>query len=257
MEYKTIAVSHSGRVTILSLNNPQKMNVLGSQMINELSDALKGIESDNSCGAVVLRGEGGKAFCAGADVAYLSSLSGEAIGNFVDELREILVSIEAAAKPFIAAIEGFCLGGGLELAMACDIRIAAEDSKFALPEIKLGIMPGGGGTYRLPQIVGTGNAKYMILTGSQIDSAEALRMGLVSKVAAKDKLMPEAMAVAESVSQNSPNSVMEAKKAIYMASRPDYSAERDSFIASLSHPDGKEGTKAFLERRKPKFENVV
>ena len=257
MEYKTINVSRSGRVTTLTLNNPQKMNVLGSQMINELSDALKGIESDDSCGAVVLRGDGGKAFCAGADVAYLSSLSGESIGNFVDALREILVSIEAAAKPFIAAIEGFCLGGGLELAMACDMRIAAEDSKFALPEIKLGIMPGGGGTYRLPQIAGTGNAKYMILTGSQIDSAEALRIGLVSKVVTKDRLMAEAMAIAESIAQNSPNSMMEAKKAIYMASRPDYSAERESFIASLSHPDGKEGTKAFLEKRKPKFENVV
>jgi enoyl-CoA hydratase/carnithine racemase len=118
-------------------------------------------------------------------------------------------------------------------------------------------MPGGGGTYRLPQIVGTGNAKYMILTGSQVDSAEALSMGLVSKVVAKASLMSEAMAVAEAVSQNSPNSIMEAKKAVYMAVRPDYSAERESFIASLSHPDGKEGTKAFLERRKPKFENVV
>ncbi|MEM3841575.1 MAG: enoyl-CoA hydratase/isomerase family protein [Candidatus Micrarchaeaceae archaeon] len=253
MQYEKISVSHKGSITLIELNNPSKLNVLGIRMINELSQAIKEVEEDNGCRAVVVSGNGGRAFCAGADVAYLSSLSGEAIGTFVDTLREIFVKIEAHPKPFIAAIEGFCLGGGLELALACDIRIATEDSKFGMPEIKLGIMPGGGGTYRLPRVIGFGNAKYMVLTGNQIDANEALRMGLISKIVKKGELLSEAMSIASSIAENSPNSIAQAKKAIYLASRPDYSAEKEAFIASLSSQDGKEGLKAFIEKRKPEF----
>ena len=256
MEYKTISISKNGPVTLLELNDPSKLNVMGIRMISEFSEAVKELEADPSCRAVVVSGRGGRAFSAGADVAYLSSLSGEAIGVFVDTLREMLVSVEAMAKPFIAAIDGFCLGGGLELALACDIRIATNSSRFAMPEIKLGIMPGGGGTYRLPKIIGVGNAKYMILTGEQIGVDEALKMGLVSKIVDKDKLMAEAMSIASAMAQNSPNSTMQAKKAIYLPLRPDYSAEREAFISSLSHHDGQEGTKAFLEKRKPVFDGV-
>lgn len=257
MQYKKIRIVKKRSIFTIMLDDPVHLNVLGKEMIKELHSALETLSKDSLCRAIIITGAGTKAFCAGGDLRYIESLKGPLqVGRFFDSLKEICMKIETMPKPVIAAINGYCLGGGLELALACDIRIASSGSKFGFPEATLGIMPGGGGTYRLPSIIGMGNAKYMILTGRHIDSKGALRMGLVNAVVAPLNLKPYSESVASLLSGNSQSSIKEAKLALYKNSRYDYSAEKAGFIRCFKSNDKEEGISAFIEHRHHSFDKV-
>ncbi|MCL5093198.1 MAG: enoyl-CoA hydratase/isomerase family protein [Candidatus Marsarchaeota archaeon] len=255
MQYKKIRIAKKGSIFTIMLDDPEHLNVLSREMIKELHNVLETVSKDRSCRAVVITGAGTKAFCAGGDLRYIKSLENSSqVGKFFDLLKGVCLKIETMNKPVIAAINGYCLGGGLELALACDIRIASSMSKFGFPEVKLGIMPGGGGTYRLPSTVGMGNAKYMILTGEHIDSNYAFRIGLVNAVVARAKLLAYAGNIARTLSSNSQSSIKEAKFALYKNSKPDYSAERNGFIRCFKNKDKDEGIEAFIEHRAHAFD---
>jgi enoyl-CoA hydratase len=257
MQYKKIRIVKKGSIFTLMLDDPAHLNILSKEMIKELHSALETLSKDSSCRTIIITGAGTKAFCAGGDLRYIKSLKGSLqVGRFFDSLKDMCMKIETMSKPVIAAINGYCLGGGLELALACDIRIASSGSKFGFPEATLGIMPGGGGTYRLPSIIGMGNAKYMILTGRRIDSKEALRIGLVNAVVAPSNLKPYSESVASLLSGNSQRSIKEAKLALYKNSGYDYSAEKTGFIRCFKSNDKEEGISAFIEHRHHSFDKV-
>ncbi len=256
MQNRKIDVVKRGTVCKIILNDPKHLNILGAEMIKDLDKTLRKFSNDSSCRSIIITGAGTKAFCAGGDLKYINRLSGpKEVAGFVDSLKKLTINIETMPKPVIAEINGYCLGGGLELALACDIRIASSRSTFGFPEATLGIMPGGGGTYRLPSIVGVGNAKYMILTGERIDANEAFRIGLVNAVTTRIKLDAYSERIARLLSSNSQSSIKEAKLALYKNSKPDYSAERDGFIKCFKHRDRGIGIKAFLDHRPHSFDN--
>lgn len=253
-EYKNVAVSNYNDATIISIERPDKLNVINMETLDELDSAISAASKDSSCKIIVIGGSGGRAFCAGADVSYLLGLENDKqIGAFVDRMYTVFHSLETAEKPVIAAIHGYCLGGGCELALACDIRIATSDARFGQPEVHVGIIPGAGGTYRLPAVVGPALAKDMVLTGRMLDADEALRIGLISRIVA-NSLMDEVREISDRITANSYNAIKEAKKAINATMNFDYSAEKAGFISCFKSPDAKEGIKAFLEHRTPRFQ---
>jgi len=253
MAYENILVETRGRVGLVTLNRPKALNALNDQLMNELGDALASFEADEGIGAVVITGSE-KAFAAGADIGamkdwgYMDVYKTEYITRNWERLRQV-------RKPVIAAVAGFALGGGCELAMMCDIVIAADTAKFGQPEIKLGVIPGAGGTQRLPRAVGKSKAMDMVLTARLMDAAEAERAGLVSRVVPADRLMDEALAAAEVINALSPASVMLAKACVNkafeggLADGVDH--ERRIFHSLFATEDQKEGMAAFLEKRKP------
>ena len=245
-----------GHVALITLNRPEKRNALSGQLRCALLGVLDTVARDNEVRAIVVTGAGDKAFVAGADI-------GEFEGRTpVDQFRVMKApsmydALERIAKPVIAAVNGFCLGGGMELALACDIRIASTSAKFGQPEVNLGIIPGGGGTQRLPRVVGLGSALRLILTGDMIDAAEALRLGLVEEVVAPDQLMTRAMAMAETIASKSPVAVAAAKEATRAAlSLPlgeGLKLETALFQLCFASDDKVEGVRAFMEKRPAKF----
>jgi enoyl-CoA hydratase len=245
-----------GAVSILTINRPDKRNALNGPLRCSLLGAFDAAARDTTVRAIVVTGAGDKAFVAGADI-------GEFEGRTpVDQFRvmkqpTIFDAVERLAKPVIAAINGFCLGGGMELALACDIRIASTSARFGQPEVNLGIIPGGGGTQRLPRIVGLGAASRMILTGDLIDATEALRLRLVEEVVAPDALMSRAVAIAETIAAKSPVAVSAAKEATRAAlSLPleeGLKLETALFQVCFASEDKAEGVRAFLEKRTPTF----
>lgn len=255
-ESTTVLDERRGAVAILTLNRPEKRNALNSELRGALLGALDKIASDASVRAIVLTGAGDKAFVAGADI-------GEFEGRTpVDQYRAmkqptIFEAMERIAKPVIAAVNGFCLGGGMELALACDIRIASSAAKFGQPEVNLGIIPGGGGTQRLPRIVGLGSAMKMILSGDMVDANEALRIGLVEEVVAPDQLMTRAVALAEMIASKSPVAVMAAKEAtraaLSMSLAEGMKVETALFQLCFASEDKIEGVRAFMEKRQASF----
>jgi enoyl-CoA hydratase len=254
-EYNNILLSSSGNISRIIINRPKKHNALDIDTLNGLKEALAEVSSDENAKILIISGSEDKAFCAGVDVDYLSTFKDEAdILHFSNLIHNIFDSIMKMEKPVIAEIRGYCLGGGCELAMSCDIRIASSDAKFGQPEVKLGIIPGAGGTRLLPQIVGSSNAKMLIFTGDMISAEEALRIGLLNIVTDAQSLERETIAIAEKILENSYNAVKKAKKA--MASKYDYdhSAEENGFIECFTHRDKNEGFLAFAEKRKPRFE---
>jgi len=254
MTYETIITEIRGRTGLVTLNRPKALNALNSQLIGELNAALTGFETDKSIGCVVITGSE-KAFAAGADVkemadkTYVDAYLGNFLGNWGGPA--------AVRKPLIAAVSGFCLGGGCELAMMCDFIIAADNAKFGQPEITLGIMPGAGGTQRLAKSVGKAKAMDMILTGRMMDAAEAERCGLVARVVPADRLIDEAIAAGERIAAFSQPIVMMAKEAVNRAYETTLAEgllfERRLFLSMFSTEDQKEGMKAFIEKRKPDF----
>ncbi|HYS57007.1 MAG TPA: enoyl-CoA hydratase [Burkholderiales bacterium] len=255
MAYEMILVETRGRVGLVRLNRPKALNALNDALMNELGDALAKFDADEGIGAMVVTGSE-KAFAAGADIGamkdwdYMDVYKGEYITRNWERMKSI-------RKPIIAAVAGYALGGGCELAMMCDILIAADTAKFGQPEIKLGIIPGAGGTQRLPRAVGKAKAMDLVLSGRMMDAAEAERAGLVSRVVAADKLIDEALAAAAQIAEFSLPSVMMAKEAVNRAYESPLSEgmlfERRLFHALFATEDQKEGMAAFVEKRKPKF----
>ena len=256
MAYQNIIVEARGRIGLVTLNRPQALNALNEALIAELNDALAGFESNPEIGCTVITGSE-KAFAAGADVKEMAEKT--YVESYLGKFLEGWTRISETRKPVIAAVSGFCLGGGLELAMMCDFIIASETARFALPEITLGIMPGAGGTQRLPRFIGKAKAMDLILTGRMMDAAEAERCGLVARVVPPEKLLDEAMAAAAKIASYSQPIVMMAKETVNRAQETSLAEgarfERRLFLAMFGTEDQKEGMKAFIEKRKPDFRN--
>lgn len=256
MTYETILIETRGRVGLITLNRPAQLNALNDQLIAELNLALDGFEADDGIGAIVVTGSE-KAFAAGADIkemqakSYIEAYKGDFIASWE--------RITRARKPVIAAVAGFALGGGCELAMSCDLIIAADTAKFGQPEIKLGIMPGAGGTQRLARAVGKAKAMELCLTGRMMDAAEAERAGLVARVVPAADLLADAVKTAETIASQSLTAVMMAKDCVNRAFETTLAEgiryERRTFHAMFATHDQKEGMAAFVEKRKPAFKN--
>ena len=255
MAYENIVVETRGRVGLITLNRPKQLNALNDALMNELRGALTDFDRDDAIGAIVLLGSE-KAFAAGADVSAMKDWSYMDVYK-TDFITRNWESLRSVRKPVIAAVAGVALGGGCELAMMCDIVIAADNAKFGQPEIKLGIIPGAGGTQRLPRAIGKSKAMDLVLTGRTMDAQEAERAGLVARIVAPDKLHDEAMAVAASICAYSLPAVMMAKEAVNRAYEGSLSEgilfERRNFHALFATEDQKEGMQAFLDKRKPTF----
>ncbi len=257
MAFEHIIVETRGRVGLITLNRPKALNALNDALMTELGQALAGFDADEGIGAIVLTGSE-KAFAAGADIGamkdwtYMDVYKTEYITRNWERLRSV-------RKPVIAAVAGFALGGGCELAMMCDFIIAADSARFGQPEIKLGIIPGAGGTQRLPRALGKAKAMDLVLTGRMMDAAEAERSGLVSRVVPASKLLDEALAAATQIAEYSLPSVMAAKESINRAFESPLSEgvlfERRMFHSLFATEDQKEGMAAFVEKRKPGFKH--
>jgi enoyl-CoA hydratase len=256
MNYEFINVEQKGRVGVITLNRPKQLNALSPGLMAELGAALRALDADAGIGAIVLTGNE-KAFAAGADIAAMKDFS--YMHAYLTDYITGWEHFRAVRKPVIAAVAGYALGGGNELAMQCDIVIAADNARFGQPEINLGVMPGYGGTQRLPRYTSKAKAMDLCLTARMMDAQEAERAGLVSRVVPLDKLMEEALAVAEKIAAYSAPVVMMIKESInraYETSLAEGSLfERRVFQSQFSLEDQKEGMAAFLEKRKPIFKN--
>ncbi len=257
MTYELIITEQKGRVGVVTLNRPKQMNALNAKLMQELGDALRAFDADAGVGAIVITGSE-KAFAAGADIAAMQDY------GYMDAFMEDYITrdwehIRRIRKPVIAAVAGYALGGGNELALMCDIVIAADSAKFGQPEVNLGIMPGAGGTQRLPRAVGKAKAMDLCLTARMMDAEEAERCGLVSRVVPAAKLMEEAMAVAEKIAGYSLPVVMMIKESVNRAYETTLAEgvlfERRVFHSQFALEDQKEGMAAFLEKRQPVFKH--
>lgn len=259
MELKNVVIEKQGKVAIVTINRPKALNALNSETLKELDYIVDDLENDDAIYAVILTGAGEKAFVAGADITEMKDLNTMEGRKFSILGNKVFRRLENLEKTVIAAVNGFALGGGCELAMACDIRLASEKAKFGQPETGLGITPGFGGTQRLPRLVGTGMAKELIYTGKIIKADEALRIGLVNRVVEVDKLMEEAKNLAETIAANAPIAVKLSKTAINRGVQCDIDTalmyEAEAFGECFSTADQKEGMTAFVERRDKNFQN--
>jgi enoyl-CoA hydratase len=247
----------AGAVATVTINRPRVLNALDRETFDALETALDHIERDSTVRCTIITGAGERAFCAGADIRQLNALGSEGALAFMALGQRLFDRIAASPKPTVAAVNGYALGGGLELAMACDIRLASNAAHFGQPEITLGSIPGWGGTQRLPLLVGLGRARELILTGRIIDAAEAERIGLVSRVVPADDLMTEAGAVAEKIAGLAPVALALAKDAICQVEGDLASGlrvEREHVAQTFATEDQREGTRAFLEKRAPVFQ---
>lgn len=257
MDYQNIIVETHGRVGLIRLNRPKQLNALNDALVDELGHALDAFEADEGIGAIVITGNE-KAFAAGADIAAMANFSymDAYKGNYITRNWE---RVKTCRKPVIAAVAGFALGGGCELAMMCDLIIAADNAKFGQPEVKLGILPGAGGTQRLPRAVGKAKAMEMCLTGRFMDAEEAERSGLVARVVPAERLLEEALETAKTIASYSLPVVMMIKECVNRAYESPLNEgllfERRTFHSSFALEDQKEGMAAFLEKRAPQFKH--
>lgn len=257
MEYQTILYEVENGIALIRLNRPKSLNALNHELVGELGAVFDRIGSDDAIGAVILTGSE-KAFAAGADIKEIVEIASPVAAHaFVSRIHVVFDKIERLSKPVIAAVSGFALGGGCELALVCDIRIASESAIFGLPEIKIGVIPGGGGTQRLPRLVGLGRAKELLFSGDSIDAMEAYRIGLANKVVPVDSLLNEARKTAEKLIAQPGYALrmlkMLVNDGINMDLRSALAHERRSFEVLFSTEDRMEGLQAFIEKRKPIF----
>ena len=260
MDYKNLLYEVRESIAIVTVNRPEKLNALNYQIIDELRNVFTSVKKDDSIYAVIITGSGDKAFVAGADIKELNTLNCISGKAFAENGQEVFNLIENLGKPVIAAVNGFALGGGCELAMACHIRLASEKAKFGQPEVNLGIIPGYGGTQRLAGLVNSGRAAEYILTGDIIDADEALRIGLVNKVYPHEELEAKAWELAKKIASKGQIAVRMSLKAIVssdeLSEREGLNLESGLFAVCCGSEDFKEGTLAFLEKRKPDFKNL-
>jgi enoyl-CoA hydratase len=254
---RTVRLQADGSVGTLLLDRPEKLNAMSPEFIEDLHAAILEI-GDGEWRAVVVASAGGSAFSAGADLASMSRMSPLDARRFSARSQETMTLLEALPMPTIAAVDGFALGGGTELALACDVRIASERAQFGLPEVTLGVMPGAGGTERLPRVVGQAAARELIFTGRRVDAAEAYRLGLVSRVVPAGDAYDVAVAVARTIAENAPLAVRAAKAAVRRAGMADLAQgrlglEATEFGLVFATDDAREGMQAFLDRRGRRF----
>ncbi len=258
MEYAHILFDEKGPLVKITFNRPKVLNALNSALLKEFSHALDKISEDDTFRAVVLTGAGDKAFVAGADISELAKLTPLQAKQFARTSQDIIDRLQTLPVPVIAAVNGFALGGGTEIALACDFIYASETAVFGQPEINLGLIPGFGGTQRLPRRVNIGRAKEMIFTGAMIKAAEAMAMGLVNRVFPRSELMNEVMKTASSIASKGRVALRAAKETINAGMDVDLKTgcriEVDAFALCMASSDAKEGTSAFLEKRKATFD---
>ena len=253
---ENVLIEKNGKIGIVTVNRPQQMNSMNSLTRSELAEAFNFLENDKDIAVILLTGSEGKAFIAGADIKEFLNQTLETEKQ-LEEDWIVTTIISNLKKPVIAVIDGFCLGGGLELAMSCDLRIASDRSKLGQPEINIGIIPGAGGTQRLTRLIGEGRAMEMILTGRMITAEEAFSYGIINFVYGSDDLMDEAIQIANTIGEKSKYAVERAKKSVKAVSemnlKDGLKLEREMFIECLNSEDGEEGITAFIEKRKPNF----
>jgi enoyl-CoA hydratase len=259
MKYETLLVEKRDRIAFITINRPDKLNALNARTKSELREVFENVRDDSEIDVVILTGSGPKAFVAGTDIQELTGLEEQSGKEFSERGQAVLNLIENLGKPVIAAVNGYALGGGMELALACHIRIASENAKFGQPEVALGIIPGYGGTQRLGRLVGKGKAMEMILTGDQIDAQEALRMGLVNAVVPLADLLNTADSMARKIIAKGQVAVRLALRSVNAIDESSFGAgqilESELFGRCCSSEDFKEGIIAFLEKRKAIFKN--
>jgi len=254
---KYIKIEVKNRIGTIIINRPEALNAMSRTLVGELKDATENLIKDSDVNIILITGSGEKAFVAGADIKAMQKMSGRQALEFSREGQEMTMVIEESPKPVIAVINGFALGGGCEIALACDIRIASQNAKFSQPEVALGIIPGWGGTQRLPRLIGKGYAIEMIASGEMINADEALRIGLVNHVVPQSELMGKAYLLAQSILKNGPNAVAAALKCIHTgydkSLESSLDIELNAFAELFETEEQREGTAAFVEKRKPNF----
>jgi enoyl-CoA hydratase len=253
--YTTLLTSLEKGIFIITVNRPDKLNALNKDVMNDLDAVMNEIENNTEIKAVIITGAGQKAFVAGADISEFIGLSNEEGKALAKKGQDIFFRIENCTKPIVAAVNGFALGGGCELAMACHFRVASDNAKFGQPEVNLGLIPGYGGTQRLVQLIGKGRALELLMTGNMIDASIALEYGLVNHVVPQDDLLPKAKMILEQIVTKAPLAVgkcITAANAVF-SNDNGYEVELKSFGECFNTNDMKEGTSAFLEKRKPQF----
>jgi len=261
MPYETLIFNVKESIGVVKFNRPKALNALSSDVAKELNDILDKVEGDPSIMVLILTGEGDKVFVAGADISQMVNFNPLQLRRFSRDLNEIQFRLEELPIPVIACVNGFALGGGAEIAMACDFIYASENAKFGQPEINLGLIPGAGGSQRLPRLVGRGRALELCMTGDMISAQEAKEIGLVNKVFPADQLWDETMKTAGKLASKGRYSLKAVKRCIYRGLdvnlRNACAMESDAFGLCMASPDGKEGLSAFLEKRKPEFKGEL
>ncbi len=257
MPLNNIEKSVEGGVATITINRPTALNALNYDTLKEMLDCFREIGKSKEIHAVIITGSGKKAFVAGADISFMAELEPLKAREFARLGHEVMNVIENLPQPVIAAINGFALGGGCEMALACDIRLASENAKFGQPEVNLGVLPGFGGTQRLPRLVGKGHANELLFSGKMINAEEACRIGLVNRVIAQDKLLEECISLADMIVAKAPVAVRLCKEAVNNGMEMDLARgcthEADLFGICFASEDQQEGMKAFLEKRAPQF----
>ncbi|AMM51071.1 enoyl-CoA hydratase [Rufibacter sp. DG15C] len=254
--YNNLLLDNQDGILFITVNRPTKMNALNIETVQEIQSAMQEVYDDEEVRGVILTGSGEKAFVAGADIAEIAELNEVNGRRFAERGQDVFSMIEECPKPVIAAVNGFALGGGCELAMACHIRVASENARFGQPEVNLGLIPGYGGTQRLTQLVGKGKAMELMMTGDLIPAQEAKELGLVNHVTAVGELMPKCLEIMNKIIAKAPLAVgmiVDCVNAWYDKEEHGYQTEANSFSRCCGSDDFKEGTSAFLEKRKPHF----
>ncbi|PIP42461.1 MAG: enoyl-CoA hydratase [Desulfobacterales bacterium CG23_combo_of_CG06-09_8_20_14_all_51_8] len=261
MSYTHLILEVSDHIATITINRPESLNALNTEVLNELFQAAESVAADETIRVLILTGTGEKAFVAGADITELAELNPLQAKYFVANGHKTMAALQNLAIPVIAAVNGFALGGGLELALSCDFIYASENAKFGLPEITLGLIPGFGGTQRLARLIGKNPAKEMIFTGKMISAAEGARLGFVNQVVAPEELMNAVRKTAAAIAARGKVSLNMAKQAINQGMDVDLSTgckiEIDAFAICMASEDAREGTRAFLEKRKPDFKGKL
>ena len=249
----------SNHIAILTINRPEVLNAMNNEVVAHLDATVQSCIEDEQVGVIILTGAGEKAFVAGADIKKMQSMGPEAALEFGKAGQQMTLTIENSPKPVIAAVNGFALGGGCEISLACHIRVASETATFGQPEVLLGILPGWGGTQRLPRLVGSGLANEIITTGRMVSAVEAKSMGLVNHVVPPDELMNKCMEIANQILNNGPNAIAKSlsciQKRMGMSMEDGLQIEVENFSKLFATEEAKEGLSAFVEKRKPNFRN--